>query len=36
MVLMDSTLKKAGVVKVPEGHQFDVKGFIDTVVVTLI
>jgi len=30
-----ATLKKAGVVKVPEGHQFDVKAFIDTMVVTL-
>ncbi len=30
-----STLEKAGVVNPPEGLQFDVKKFIDTMVVTL-
>jgi hypothetical protein len=30
-----STLEKAGVVKAPEGHQFDVTRFIDTMVVKL-
>ena len=35
MVLMNSTLEKAGVVKAPDEHQFDVKTFIDTTVVNL-
>ena len=36
MILIVSTLEKAGVVNAPEGFQFDVKNFIDTTVVTLI
>jgi hypothetical protein len=32
---MDSTLQKAGAVKAPEGHQFDMKTFIDTTVVKI-
>jgi len=36
-VIIDTlaTLEKAGVVKAPEGRQFEVKNFIDTTVVTL-
>ena len=36
MILVVSTLEKAGVVMAPEGLQFDVKNFIDTTVVTVI
>jgi hypothetical protein len=36
VLLMVSTLERAGVVSAPEGLQFDVKSFIDTTVVTLI
>jgi hypothetical protein len=35
MILIVSTLEKAGVVNASERVQFDVKNFIDTTVVTL-
>jgi hypothetical protein len=35
MILIVSTLEKAGVVNAPEGLQFDMTNFIDTTVVTL-